>query len=41
MAFSDAIYSASTEDIATVSYFFDDQVIALPVTSKVNPPTEQ
>jgi len=41
MAFANAIYLASTEDIAIVSYFFNDQVIVLPVISKINPSTEQ
>jgi len=41
MVFANAIYLASTEDIATVGYFFNDQVIVLSVISKINPPTEQ
>ena len=41
IAFANAIYLASTEDIATVGYFFNDQVIVLPVISKINPPTGQ
>ena len=38
---ANAIYSASTEDIATIGYFFNDQVIVLSITSKINPSTEQ
>jgi len=41
VAFANTMYSASAEDIATVDYFFDDQVTVLPAISKINPSTDQ
>jgi len=41
VAFADAIYSASTDDIATVGCFLDDHDMTSPPTSKANPLVDQ
>jgi len=40
VALDDAIYSASTEEMATVACFFEDQEIELPAISKTKPLVE-
>ena len=37
VAFAEAMYSASTEEVVTVGCFFEDQVTELPATSKTKP----
>ena len=41
VALDDAIYSASTEEMATVACFFEDQEIELPAISKTKPLVER
>jgi len=40
VAVADAMYSASTDEVATVLCFFDNQDIHPPATSNANPLTE-
>jgi len=41
VALDDAMYSASTREVATVACFFEDQEIELPAISKTKPLVEQ
>jgi len=41
VALDDAMYSASTEEMATVACFFEDQEIELPTILKTKPLVEQ
>ena len=41
VAFADAMYSDSTVKTDTVGCFFDDQLMELPATSNIKPPTNR